>query len=294
MAAAAGALTKEQLFSGAMLANMTELGGGFLKKFCETKTATGGESVTFNRLGESVASDGVIPSMYGDSATPKQGGGMEAFVATIGEVVAQMKVKESDMNKTSVDIKSSYVKSLGNAVMRKEDAHIIDKISKAGVLTAGDVAADISAEANVKVLVAQIRKAQALADYTPDGHKGVALVLTPTSFAELSTADVMLNSDYSQAFGGGYDGKPTTFFGAEVILIKPIATVMVEGTGYIVPSNTVCFAEWEGSMAGDAVFVPTDGRQWHLQAYKSVGAVVAEKESIVKFTSKPSTIVKSK
>ena len=37
----AATLTKQQLFSTAMLAYMNELNGGFTKKFCETKTATG-------------------------------------------------------------------------------------------------------------------------------------------------------------------------------------------------------------------------------------------------------------
>lgn len=277
----ANTLTKEQLFSGAMLAYMAELEGGFLKKFCETKTATGGESITFNRLSESTAKDGVA-SMFGTGFNGT-GGDMTQIKATIAQVSAQMKVKEEDMNKTSVDIKNGYVKSLGNAVMRKEDLEILkavratNDVVKVGLGEAGNT---WGTDAVIKKLVSQIRKAQALAEYTPDNHRGVALVMTPEDYAEMASSDVMIKSDYANAFGGGVDGKPTTFFGAEIILVKADTTNMKAGEAILIPSNTVCFAEWEGSVIGDAVFVPTDARQWHLQAVKSVGAVGAEGKSI--------------
>lgn len=276
-------LTKEQLFSGAMMAYMSELKGGFLKKFCETKTATGGESVTFTRIKSSTANKGEVASMF-EAGFNGTGGDMKPIKATITEVYAQDKIKESDMNKTSIDIKNAYVKSLGNAVMRKEDAEVIQTIVDANPVAGGTETApnkvDIAGyttDADVKKVIAQIRRALALAKHTPDNHRGVALVMSAMDWADLSTSDYVLNNDYSAVFGGGTNGEPTTFYGAEVIISEGDANVGgANHKAYIIPSNTVCFAEWEGSMRGDAVFVPTDGLRYHLQAVKSVGVALAE------------------
>ena len=280
-------LTKQQLFSSSMIAFMQELKGGFLKKFCETKTATGGESLTFNRLAEATAKAD-LKSMFDSTFGAGDGGDMKDFKAMITQISAQMKVKEVDMNKTSIDIKNGYVKSLGNAVMRKEDLEILKAVRatadlvKAGLGAAGDT---FATETVIKKLVSQIRKAQALADYTPDNHRGVALVMTPEDYADMASSDVMINADYANAFAGGVNGTPTTFFGAEIVLVKANNTEMKAGEVFLIPSNTVAFAEWEGSTIGDAIWVPSDARTWHLQAIKSVGAIGIEGKSIALLSS---------
>lgn len=268
-------LTVQQLFSSAMLALMAELKGGDLKKFCETKTQKGGESITFNRLGESSAAAGAVPSMYGDDFAGT-GGDMKAFKAVIEEIYAQDKVKVSDLAKTTIDIKNGYVKSLGNAVNRKEDLTIIDKV-EAAIGVKEEVIADY--ETDIKKIVKAIRTAKAYASATPDNHTGVALVLTPENWAALSTSELAMSADYANVFGGGSNGEPSTFYGAEVILVKGLVN------GLVIPSNTICFGEWEGSMEAIAEYNGTDGRAWHLQAVKSVGAVVAEPTMITKLTS---------
>lgn len=285
----ASAINKGQLFSSALLAYMSELKGGKLKKFCEVQTAQGGESVTFNRMKKSTAVDGVA-SMY--TADGGNAGDMVAIKVPIAYISAQDKIKEEDMNKTTIDIKNAYVKSLGNAVQNKEDGKVIEKLA---ALTAkatpaeteckGAQITNYATESEVKKVIAQIRRTLALAKETPDNHRGVALVISSEDWADLSTSDYVLNNDYNAVFGGGVNGEPTTFYGAEVCIIDNDANV--GGTNkvvYLVPSNAICFAEWEGSMRADAEFHATDGLRWHVQAVKSVGAGVAEPNAIVKFT----------
>lgn len=287
----AGAINKGQLFVTAVLAYMSEITESPLKKFCEKQTAEGGESVTFNRIKPSQAQDGVA-TMYGTD--PDDAGDMQPIKVTIDEISAQSKVKHSDMMKTKIDIKNTHVRSLGNATKLKEQGKIIAKID---ALTAslkptpystqckGVQITGYDSNADVKKVIAQIRKAKALAKMTPDNHQGVALVISSDDWATLSTSDYVLNQDYGAVFGGGTNGEPTTFYGAEVCIVDSETTVGGENkVSYLVPSNSVCFAEWEGSMRVDAEFHPTDAMRWHLQTYKSVGAEVAEAHVITKIT----------
>lgn len=277
----ASVITKEQLFSTALLSYMASLKGGRLKKFCEVQTQEGGESITFNRVNEATAKDGLV-SMY-DSAFSGDMGDMIQIVVPISQVSAQDKIKESDMNKTKLDVKNAYVKGLGNSVDLKTDEKVISAVVavdstlyKKGVATA-----DIDTQ--VKLLVSLIRRAKAYATNTVDNYTGIALVINPDDWAQLSTSELVLNSDYEKAFGGGMNGEPETFYGAEVVISKKAPS----GTTYVIPSNTICFAEWENSNIADAVFVPTDMRRYHVQAVKSLGVKVAEAPMIGKLTSKP-------
>ena len=290
-------LTTQELFSNSMLAVMSELKGGELKKFCEVKTQSGGESVTFNRLAKSTAVDGVT-SMFGANAA--DGGNMIAYKATIGVISAQDKVSSIDMAKTTIDIKNGYVKSLGNAVNRGEDSKVIAKLAALTAKLApaetidpaviktecfGATITGYSAKADAVKIIAAIRKAHAYSKLTPDNHRGLALIISAADWAELSTCDYVINADYSAVFGGGTNGMPTTFYGAEVIVVDHDANIGgAKKISYLVPSNTVAFAEWEGSLRGDAEFFATDGLNWHLQASKSVGAVVTEAHVITRFT----------
>lgn len=274
-------VTKEQLFSTALLSYMASLKGGKLKKFCEVMTQEGGESITFNRVKEAAAKDGVV-SMF-DSAFTGNMGDMIQIVVPIDQVSSQDKIKEVDMNKTKLDIKNAYVKGMGNAVDLKADEKVVSAIAAvdATLYKKGLVAAEIDTQ--VKLLVSLIRRAKAYASNTIDNYTGIAMIINPEDWAQLSTSELVLNSDYEKAFGGGMNGEPETFYGAEVIIMKAVPT----GTTYIVPSNTICFAEWENSNIADAVFVPTDMRRYHVQAIKSVGVKVAEAPMIGKLTSKP-------
>ncbi|MGL5056833.1 MAG: phage capsid protein [Fusobacteriaceae bacterium] len=291
------ALTKQELFSAAMLTYMSELNGGFLKKFAETMVQSNGESCTFNRLGESTAADGVT-SLFGSGAGTGTNGDMVAIKATIAPISSSMKITEMDMNKTAIDIKSAYVKSLGNAINRKEDSKILAACkalsakkaptkptnAAAGTECRGVQAATYTADADVKKIIGAIRRAHAFSKLTPDNHKGLALAISPDNWADLSTSEYVLNNDYSAVFGGGTNGEPTTFYGAEVIIVEDTTNVgdATDNTSYLIPSNSICYAAWESSTRGDAIFYPTDSMRWHLQAYKSIGVAIAEPHVITK------------
>lgn len=290
----AGTINKGKLFQTAVLAYMGELMESPLKKYCEKQTATGGESITFNRIKASSASDG-IQSMYNGDGQ-QNGGDMVPIEVPISQISAQHKIPDSDMKKTKIDVKNVYVRSLSNATKVKEVGKIVAAI---GALAAkakptGDTMmtqckgvqiAGVTSAADVKKIIAQIRKAKALAKMTPDGHTGVALVISSDDWAEISTSEYVLNADYGAVFGGGTNGEPTTFYGAEVCIVDGDAKVGGENNVmYLVPSNTICFAEWENSIDVTAELHKTDGMKWHLQIVKSVGVKVAEGHHIIKIT----------
>lgn len=276
--------TTQQLFRSAMIAYLTESNGGYLKKYCETNTATGGESVTFNRFTESTAGDGV-PSMF-SALTTGTAGDMKKVTATIAYISARDYVAEVDMNKTTIDIKSAYVKSLGNAVNRKEDSKILAAIKAEATVVRealGVANGTWADEAAIKKLIQKIRTYQAYQQETIDGHDGLAMVLSKKDWGILSSSNYMIHGDYLNAFGTTPDGKAKTFYGAEVNLIDD-TTNLPTGEIWLIPSNTVCFAEWEGSTRAAAEFFETDGMRWHLQAVKSVGVAIAEPTSIGRFS----------
>ena len=280
-------LTKQQLFNNAVMAYMSECTGGKLKKFCEVMTQEGGESIIFNRVKASTAGNGQLASMY--NTDPTDGGDMVEVKVTIGYVGEQQKIKDEDMKKTKVDVKNVYVKSLTNAVLRAEDKKIIEAIADStpqagGSSTAANkvtITTDYTKDASVKLVIKEIKKAQALAGNTPDNHRGVALVMTAGDWADLATSNYVLNQDYAVQYGGG-TGEPDKFYGAEVVILPEISGKLGHSNhyAYVIPSNTVCFGEWENSTKGFAEFHATDAMSWHLQVVKSMGVKLAEPASI--------------
>lgn len=287
---AATAATIQQLFAAAILATLDTLEDGDLKSLAEKKTESGGESATFYRIKGGKAKDGV-PSMYvtgtyeGDTDNKGDGGDTEKFVATIGQVSSQDKVKKADMLKTKLDIKTPIVKTMSRSILLKEDDKILTAIkAKASELnTAGSVTADPTALETARLLVAEIRDAHVSAQMTPDGKKGVAVVMNRQDYKRLATSDAFLNGDYKDQIKGGDGELPLSFVGARLV----VSPLVESGEIYIIPSNTFGYAEWEGSIESTAEYHPTDSQRYHLQIVKSVGVVVIEPEFITKFQVKP-------
>lgn len=279
--------SKQILFSNAILAKLTELEGVGLKSFAEKKTETGGEKAVFYRVSKSTAVDGVA-TMYG--ADPTNAGDLSSYEAPIAYISSQQKIKQEDMNKTKLDIKTPFVNSMGRAVVNKEDNKILSAIKTAeGSLNkAGATGEEIDTLPQIRALIMAVRTAHAKAQLTPDGKKGVAMVISLDAYSKLSASDVFINGDYKDAFGGGTGDLPLTFYGAEILISSeiPTATTISDENIYIIPSNTVGWAEWEGSIDTTAEFHKTDGMRWHLQVVKSVGTVVIEPESITQFSCK--------
>lgn len=276
--------TKQQTFSTAVLMAMDTLQAAGLKKYAERGNAKGGETYTFYRKKKATAQDG-IPSMY-PGATPAgtaNGGDFDKFTATIEQISSQDKLKEADELKTKLDLKSPIVASMTNALLNKEDNKILTAIKAAGTLgTAGTGTKTVDDIANIKALIAAVRRSHVWAKCGLNQKKGVAIAMNEADYTILSTADIFINGDYSAAFGGGVGDVPLTFFGAEIIISEEVE----KGAFYIIPSYTFGFASWENSVGTDKIFVATDGRQWHLQVYESVGTVVIEPTKITKFTFK--------
>lgn len=273
--------TKQQQFSTSVLMAQDTLKASGLKKMAERGNAKGGESYTFYRKKKATAKDG-IPSMFNGSFTG-EGGDFDKFQANIAQISSQDKLAETDMLKTKLDLKSPIVSSMTNAVLQKEDEKIIAAIAAAGTLaTAGKNTKTVDDIENIKILIQRVRSAHVWAKNGIDQKKGVAIVMNEEDYSVLASSEIFINGDYQAAFGGGTGDTPLTFFGAEIIISEQVA----KGTFYIIPSYTFGFAEWENSITTDMVFMPTDGRTWHLQITKSVGVVVIAPEKITKFTFK--------
>lgn len=273
--------TKQQQFATSVLMAQDTLKASGLKKMAERGNAKGGESYTFYRKKKATAKDG-IPSMFNGSFTG-EGGDFDKFQANIAQISSQDKLAETDMLKTKLDLKSPIVSSMTNAVLQKEDEKIIAAIAAAGTLaTAGKNTKTVDDIENIKILIQRVRSAHVWAKNGIDQKKGVAIVMNEEDYSVLASSEIFINGDYQAAFGGGTGDTPLTFFGAEIIISEQVA----KGTFYIIPSYTFGFAEWENSITTDMVFMPTDGRTWHLQITKSVGVVVIAPEKITKFTFK--------
>ena len=273
--------TKQLQFAAAVVMAQDTLKASGLKKLAERGNAKGGESYTFYRKKKATAKDG-IPSMFNSSFTG-DGGDFDKFTAPIAQISSQDKLPESDMLKTKLDLKSPIVSSMTNAVLQKEDEKIITAIAAAGTLaTAGKNTKPIDDIENIKILIQRVRSAHVWSKCGLDQKKGVAIAMNEEDYSVLASSEIFINGDYQAAFGGGTGDTPLTFYGAEIIISEQVA----KGTFYIIPSYTFGFAEWENSINTDMVFMPTDGRTWHLQITKSVGTVVIEPTKITKFTFK--------
>lgn len=273
--------TKQQQFATSVLMAQDTLKASGLKKMAERGNAKGGESYTFYRKKKATAKDG-IPSMFNGSFTG-EGGDFDKFQANIAQISSQDKLAETDMLKTKLDLKSPIVSSMTNAVLQKEDEKIIAAIAAAGTLaTAGKNTKTVDDIENIKILIQRVRSAHVWAKNGLDQKKGVAIVMNEEDYSVLASSEIFINGDYQAAFGGGTGDTPLTFYGAEIIISEQVA----KGTFYIIPSYTFGFAEWENSITTDMVFMPTDGRTWHLQITKSVGVVVIAPTKITKFTFK--------
>ena len=284
--------TVQQKFSASILAKLAELKEGNLKKLGELGSAKGGESFTFYRVAEGKAKDGV-PSMLpgGTGASNADGGDMTSYKATIGQISSQDKVKKVDMLKTQLDIKSPIVASMTRAVIKKEDEKILDAIKANGsVATGGSASLDLGTIEGARELIAIVRGAFVGAEKTPDGKKGVALVISRKDYQRLASSDAFIHGDYRDSIRGGSNDLPLSMEGAEIV----ISSLVAEGEIFVIPSNTFGYAEWENSTDVDVIYMANDGQTYHLQVVKSVGVAIIEPEFITKFTCKPSSTIKSK
>ena len=278
--------TVQQIFAASVLKTMGELKEMGLKTFAERRTQEGGESIDFMRYKGGQAKDGV-PTMYGSN--PSDGGTFKKFTAPIKIISSQDKPTWEQMNKTKIEIKNTIFTSLTQAVVKKEDAIILDTIVKgdAQLNKIGSASLDPSSLDFARTLLAEVRDCLVSAEMTPDGKKGVALVMNRLDYKRMSTSDAFINGDFKNSITGGNNNLPLSFGGAEIFITEDDSTLVPTGTAFIIPSNSFGFAEWEGSVKSTAKFVDDDGMCWHLQVVKSIGVVLIEPNYITKVTMKP-------
>lgn len=299
MSVNASKATIQQLFDSALVGFMAETKPVQAKKVCHIKTQKGGDKATFYFMEKSTAQDADgeldIPSMF-DTGSKENAGMTRKVEVPIGMIYYQDKVKNTEIQKTTIDFKSAFVVSMGNGLLRREDMKVIDAIKSADSFSpqSGDsttqkpvkidltTQGSIATELNMKRLFANIRKATALASMTtsPERYKGVMVFMNSNNWAEMSTSEFLLNSDYSNSIKDGDKERPTTILGAELMVMDDLADTEI----YIVPSGTLCWFEWENSMQTTAVYFPTDNMRWHLQATKSVGCKVCDGARITVLT----------
>lgn len=266
------ALTQET-FQGNMLTLLKEGKGGKLVEFCESDRNVIGEKHTFYRMDASTTDTDVnyftdLTGTAGDTSSVE---------VTPSFVYAKGFKKEKDLLLTNIDIKSSYMKSFKAAIDRAEDAAIIAAIvaQNANLTTAGDGATVLEEQFNT--FVKSIAYAQALVKDNDDHGANVAVVINDKDYSKLFVSDKFTSSDHLSISDAG-----TMLAGGKFIVTKAVP----EGTTYIVPKNTVCFASWKG---GDKAVMKyseeVDG--YVIWARKSIGATVGalDAEAIIKFSS---------
>lgn len=283
--------TVQKIFATSVLTTMDETKEMGLKVFAERRTQEGGESIDFMRYKGGVAKEGV-PSMYGNN--PSDGGTFTKFTAPIKIISSQDKPTWEQLNKTKLDVKNTIFTSLTRAIVKKEDAIILDAVAKADAKLnkIGTAELDPSTLDFARLLLAEVRDCLVSAEMTPDGKKGVALVMNRLDYKRMSTSDAFINGDFKDSISGGDNNLPLFFNGAQIFITEDVS--VPTGTAYIIPTNSFGFAEWEGSVKSTAKFVEDDGMCWHLQVVKSIGTVMIEPNYITKVTMKPNTNTRPK
>lgn len=266
-----------------------------LAKQCEKGDPTSGESYTFYRAEGSTAKDG-LPSMYNSSDKGYEGdagsnggdaGPLKPYKCEGSFISSQHKIGEIEFQKTSLKAKGTLQKTMAIALAQREDLKIM------GAIKGKDGELDKSANATVGIdndkvmrsLVGRIAVAHARAKMTPDGQKGVAVVINIKDWEVLVATDFYLKDEFKDSIVWGDNETPTKIRGAEFLITEDDA-MTPSGTMYIVPSNTCGYANWKGMETAVAEYHETDSSRWHLQNKKYMGAICIEPKYITKFTFK--------
>lgn len=263
---------KQQQYAANMLTLLKEGKGGKLVEFCEADRNVEGESFTFYRIEASTTSNDIN---YYDTGYTGTAGDVAKVTVTPAFVYAHGFKKESELNTTKLDIKSSYMKSFKNAIDRAEDKAIIDAIvAQDGSLTKkGSTGSTLEAQFND--LVKSIAYAQALVSDNDDHGANVAVVINKADYAALYAVDKFASSEFFKITDVG-----STLAGGLLVPTDQVPS----GTTYILPRNAVCFAAWKsGDKANMSYDEGKDG--YIIWARKSIGAGVAEPSAIIKFES---------
>lgn len=287
-------VAKQAQFEAVMLQKLKEEKGNLLLGYGQKATVKGANTHTFYRLGESGVDSATGFNMYKDAYTGS-GGTAEKVTATIEMIYASDRIKNEDINSTTINLESSYIKSLSDALAREVDKKILAAIAAktsggtaaAGTLTPmGDATKALTDVANIDALIqAAVYAATNVKDMTAStGSNGVALVLTAKEFSKLFTVEKIASNNY---LGGLKEGTSSlkTFLACEVVKVSEYAKP--NGTGgintiYLIPTQTFGVASWENDLEAKSwEDLATDSVACRVK--RSLGVAVIEPESIIEF-----------
>lgn len=276
--------TKQMEFATAMLKRLQEEKGSKLIEFSEKAQISGSNQYTFYRVGESAVGTGEF-NMYADNYAGTGGEGKK-FVATIEYVYAHEKIKRSDLNSTSLDLKGTFVSSLVDALKRNVDKTILDTIKTKGfdatITTAdkcvlvGDVTKDLIDPANVDTIIETSRLLATLAkDTSVTSGMDVCIVMDAEEYAKLHTCEKFTKNDWFLSTKLATDN---TLFGCEVV--KVARSVKDKGL-IMIAKGAFGVASWENDVEADSEWM--FGQDClAVRCSRSLGVVVLDEKAIYK------------
>ena len=153
--------------------------------------------------------------------------------------------------------------------------------STAGIRTEGDTLKTLVT--NIDDLIGTAKLSILEAKEAVDVPRNTAMIMNRSTYKKLFSTDIAKNNDYVQLSGSGGE-VAIRFYGTEVITFPD--KDLPENAIFFVPSMSFGFAAWENGTSQNAQFMPWDDSMW-LTAKSSMGAVVLDKEAIVKWVFKP-------
>ena len=287
--------TKQQQFETVMLQKLKEEKGNALIPYGQKATVKGADTYNFYRLGESVVGTGEF-NMYKDDYAGN-GGTAEKISVTIKPIYASDRIKMSDINATAINLESSYVKSLSDALHREVDKTILaafeakkptgDTFEEGKIRPMGDKTKALNAPEQIDALIqASVYASTNVNDMTAsEGTNGVALVVTAKEFSLLFMAEKITSANY---IGVAQSGKLQTLFGCEIVKVaESVKPARTEGVLYFVPTQTFGVASWENDIEATSwEDKQTDSIACRVK--RSIGVAVIEPESIIEFRYKKS------
>ncbi len=277
--------TKQQQFAVSMLQRLKEEKASNLIDYAETATVKGANTYNFYRMGESQVGTNSL-NMYSDSYTGN-GGESKKISAVIDYVYASDKIKAIDLNSTSLDLETSYVKSLSDALRREVDKTILKAVKdgRANITKFDNSSKDIEDVTTVDALIEYAVYASTnIKDITvSEGRTGVALVLDTAQYARLFRAEKMTNNNWvlSNKFTAGQ------LFGCDVV--KVASSTKDQDVIYIIPKGTIGVASFENDIEAKAWW--DEGQDaLFCKVKRSMGVALLEPESIVEIKHKPITL----
>lgn len=253
-----------------------EAKGGKLRGLAEKAVGKGKLDVVFYRSGEGTVHTGEL-NMYSPTWASTAGKIIKK-TAEIDYIYWSHKIKQKELNSTDLSPQSQLLKSGMNSLRTYEDIKIMNIIkATAGITTLGTSGSGITAQ--LDDIVGTTKLAILSAKDALDVTKGVGMVMNISAYKELFSTDLAKNNDYVQLSGAGGE-VAVRFYGCNVITLPDGS--LPEKAIFFVPSMSYGFAAWEEGVISSSEFHNGDDSLW-LTAKSSMGAVVLDKEAIIKY-----------